>query len=338
MINAFELQQGRLRQFPIESAADLARCSPVWVDFAESTEEERAWAESAFGVVLPETEDLGDIESSARFFEEDNGELHIRSDFLREGESGGESIPVAFVLKDDIVFSSHAVDLPQFRLVRLRARRQPGFVNDAKDVLLEIYAADAEFSADILEQIYDRLDDFSERVLRASLTDEEAGAVLTHIAREEDLNGHIRRNLMDTRRAVSFLMRKRLLNAEQHDDARQILRDIESLDGHTDFLFDKLNFLMDATVGFININQNKRVSKLTSVGLIFMPINILAGIGGMSEFSMMAGDFGVKWPAAYAGFLIGAGVVGWATYHVLKFFEAREAERTLRAKGKARGA
>jgi magnesium transporter len=282
MINAFELQQGRLRQFPIESAADLARCSPVWVDFAESTEEERAWAESAFGVVLPETEDLGDIESSARFFEEDNGELHIRSDFLREGESGGESIPVAFVLKDDIVFSSHAVDLPQFRLVRLRARRQPGFVNDAKDVLLEIYAADAEFSADILEQIYDRLDDFSERVLRASLTDEEAGAVLTHIAREEDLNGHIRRNLMDTRRAVSFLMRKRLLNAEQHDDARQILRDIESLDGHTDFLFDKLNFLMDATVGFININQNKIIKIFSVAAVAMLPPTLIASIYGMN--------------------------------------------------------
>jgi magnesium transporter len=282
MINAFELQQGRLRQIPIESAADLARCSPVWVDLAESTEEERAWAESAFGVVLPETEDLGDIESSARFFEEDNGELHIRSDFLREGESGGESIPVAFILKDTIVFSAHAVDLPQLRLVRLRARRQPGFVNDPKDVLLEIYAADAEFSADILEQIYDRLDDFSERVLRASLTDEEAGAVLTHIAREEDLNGHIRRNLMDTRRAVSFLMRKRLLNAEQHDDARQILRDIESLDGHTDFLFDKLNFLMDATVGFININQNKIIKIFSVAAVAMLPPTLIASIYGMN--------------------------------------------------------
>jgi magnesium transporter len=68
-----------------------------------------------------------------------------------------------------------------------------------------------------------------------------------------------------------------------------------------------------------------------------MPINILAGIGGMSEFSMMAGDFGIEWPAAYVGFLIGATFVGWATYHVLKFYEAREAERALKAKGKARG-
>ena len=282
MINAFELLEGRLRQIQVESADDLARCAPVWVDLADSNEEERAWAASIFGVTLPQEEELGDIESSARFFEEDSGELHIRSDFLREGDQGGESIPVAFILKGEVVFSAHRADLPQFRLVRLRARRQPGFVTDAKDVLLDFYAADVEYSADILEQIYERLDDFSERVLRATLTDKEAAGVLTQIAKEEDLNGHIRRNLMDTRRAVSFLMRKRLLNAEQNDDARQLLRDIESLDGHTDFLFDKLNFLMDATVGFININQNKIIKIFSVAAVAMLPPTLIASIYGMN--------------------------------------------------------
>jgi magnesium transporter len=64
-----------------------------------------------------------------------------------------------------------------------------------------------------------------------------------------------------------------------------------------------------------------------------MPINILAGIGGMSEFSMMTKDFNIGWPFAYAGFLIGSVFIGWATYHLLKFFEAREARRILATKG-----
>jgi magnesium transporter len=74
------------------------------------------------------------------------------------------------------------------------------------------------------------------------------------------------------------------------------LRDIESLDGHTAFLFDKINFLMDAAVGFININQKKVIKRLTVVSVVFMPLNILAGIGGMSEFTMMTE--GVPWPGA----------------------------------------
>ena len=101
--------------------------------------------------------------------------------------------------------------------------------------------------------IYDDLEAASKKVLDGNVGDEVASEVLAAIARQEDMNGRIRRNMMDTRHAVSFLMRSKILNAEQFEEARQILRDIDLLDGHTTFLFDKINFLMDATVGFINM-------------------------------------------------------------------------------------
>jgi magnesium transporter len=164
-------------------------------------------------------------------------------------------------------------------------------------------------------------------VLNTKVTDDEAGNILADIARQEDLNGRIRRNVLDTRRAVSFLMRGKFLSAPQLEDSRQIMRDIESLDGHTSFLFGKINFLMDAVVGFININQNQRVSKLTKLSIVFMPINIVAGIGGMSEFSMMTG--GIPWPVAYGAFTVGMGIVGWLTYLALRQAERREVSRNL---------
>ena len=127
------------------------------------------------------------------------------------------------------------------------------------------------------------------------------------------------------------------INADQLEDARQILRDIESLDGHTSFLFNKINFLMDATVGFININQNQRVSKLTTISVIFMPINIVAGIGGMSEFSMMTS--GVPWPLAYGGFTLVMSAIGWVTYRALRHFEQRgSAARMEKAAGASQSA
>jgi magnesium transporter len=121
-----------------------------------------------------------------------------------------------------------------------------------------------------------------------TFTDQDAAAALNAIAHEEDLNGRIRRNMMDTRRAVSFLMRGRLLNSEQFEEARQILRDIESLDGHTSFLFDKINFLMDATVGFININQNKIIKIFSVASVAFLPPTLIASIYGMN-FKLAAG-------------------------------------------------
>jgi magnesium transporter len=96
------------------------------------------------------------------------------------------------------------------------------------------------------------------------------------------MSGRIRRNVMDTRRAVSFMMRTRMLSAEQFEDARQILRDIDSLDSHTAFLFDKINFLMDATVGFININQNKIIKIFSVASVALLPPTLIASIYGMN--------------------------------------------------------
>ncbi|MEP7281672.1 MAG: CorA family divalent cation transporter, partial [Rubrivivax sp.] len=251
MLNVFTLASGRLIQHEIDSASALSGLHPVWVDLEAPTPEEKGWIQARFGFRIPDDIDDDDLEESARFYEEDNGELHIRSDFLVDAEGGADGTPartvrVAFVLFQSALFSVHGDDLPVFRLLRLRARRIPAMIEDAKDVLLKLYDADAEYSADALEGIYDKLELVSTRVLKQDVDDEAAGEVLKAIAREEDLNGRIRRNTMDTRRAVSFMMRSRLLNAEQFEEARQIMRDIDSLDSHTAFLFDKINFLMDA--------------------------------------------------------------------------------------------
>ena len=286
MLNVFTLDNGRLRgglyQEEIESAEDLAESRPVWVDLESPSVEEKGWIRDRFGLTIPENIVDEDLEESARFYEEDNGELHIRSDFLIDDDEAPRNVRVAFILFNNVLFSVHNEDLPVFRLLRLRARRIPALIEDAKDVLLKLYDADAEYSADILEGIYDKLETVSARVLKKDINDAAAGEVLSAIAREEDLNGRIRRNVMDTRRALSFMMRSRMLNAEQFEESRQILRDIDSLDSHTAFLFDKINFLMDATVGFININQNKIIKIFSVASVALLPPTLIASVYGMN--------------------------------------------------------
>ncbi|MBV5350273.1 magnesium transporter CorA, partial [bacterium] len=197
-----------------------------------------------------------------------------------------------------------------------------GYVSEAKDVLLDLYAADVEYSANALEAVYSELEAVGKQVYSTEMTDEESARILASIAEGEDLNGRIRRNVLDTRRALSFLMRGKFLSGVQHEDVREILRDIESLDGHTAFLFNKINFLMDAIVGFVNINQNKVIKQLTIISIIFMPLNLLAGIGGMSEFSMMTKN--MTWPISYALFTVTMVLVGWITFWCLRYFEKRK--------------
>ena len=290
MLNIFTLANGRLVQEEIESLEELSRFQPIWVDLESPTPEEKRWIKQHYGLSIPEDAMDEDIEESARFYEEDNGELHIRSDFLIDDHDQPRGVRVAFILNlvndelksKGVLFSIHDEDVPVFRLLRLRARRAPGLITDAREVLLKLFDADAEYSADTLEGIYDELELAGKKVLSGNVTDALAGEVLGAIARQEDLNGRIRRNVMDTRRAVSFMMRSKMLNAEQFEEARQILRDIDSLDSHTAFLFDKINFLMDATVGFININQNKIIKIFSVASVAMLPPTLIASVYGMN--------------------------------------------------------
>ncbi len=314
MLNVFTLANGRLFQEDIASLDDLARCKPIWVDLEAPTPQERRWVKQHFGLSIPEDAMDEDIEESARFFEEDNGELHIRSDFLIDEAEDPRTVRVAFILNQHnaelksqgVLFSIHDEDLPVFRLLRMRARRMPGLIENAKDVLLLLFDADAEYSADTLENIYDDLERVSQKVLAGNVSDTLAGEVLAAIARHEDMSGRIRRNVMDTRRAVSFMMRCRMLSAEQFEDARQILRDLDSLDSHTAFLFDKINFLMDTTVGFININQNKIIKIFSVASVSLLPPTLVASSYGMNFEFMPELTWRLGYPMAIVMMILAA--------------------------------
>jgi len=315
MINLFVLQNGRLSQEQVEDRNELLQyANPIWIDVVDPEEEELIWIKEAFGVLLPELDDLGDLEASARYFEADDGHLHIRTDFLLDEEETSRNVRVAFVLTKQVLFSIHDEDLPVFRLVRLRARLRPGSVSNAKDVLLDLYSTDAEYSADALEEVYENLEQAGKRVLSDSINDADAAEVLETIATEEDTNGRIRRNVMDTRRALSFLMRSKLLSDEQQEEARQILRDIDSLENHTAFLFDKINFLMDATVGFINLNQSKIIKIFSVVSVALIPPTLLASIWGMNYKHMPELDTTWGYPMAIGVMVISA-IIPLAYFH-----------------------
>ena len=319
MLNIFTLANGRLFQEEIESLEELSKFQPIWVDLESPTLEEKRWVKQYYGLSIPEDAMDEDIEESARFYAEDNGELHIRSDFLIADQADPRTVRVAFILNQHnaelkskgVLFSIHDEDVPVFRLLRMRARRAPGLIEDAKEVLLKLFDADAEYSADTLEGIYVELEKVSAKVLSGDVTDQLAGEVLAAIAQHEDLNGRIRRNMMDTRRALSFMMRSKMLNADQFEDARQILRDIDSLDSHTAFLFDKINFLMDATVGFININQNKIIKIFSVASVALLPPTLIASLYGMNFKFMPELDWKLGYPYALVIMVASALVPMW---------------------------
>jgi Mg2+ and Co2+ transporter CorA len=116
MLNIFTLANGRLFQEEIESLEELSQFQPIWVDLESPTLEEKRWVAQHFGLSIPDDAMDEDIEESARFYEEDNGDLHIRSDFLIADEDASHSVRVAFIISQHnielksrgVLFSIHA--------------------------------------------------------------------------------------------------------------------------------------------------------------------------------------------------------------------------------------
>ncbi len=283
MLMAFTLNKGILEQVAINAAADLAP-EIIWVDVINPTDIERDWLREAFAQELPTIDDLYEIEATSRFYENEYG-LHISSYFLNYADETSENISAAFVFNGERLFTLREEELAAFRLFRLRARK--GLVNltNSKSILLGLFETKVENLADILERVAADLEKTSSQVL-GNAEQDDMESLLTDIAMQEDINGKVRISMIDLQRMLYLLLRSGILNAEQGERLRDIIRDSESLIANTSFLFDKIKFLLDTTLGFINVNQNKIIKIFSVVGVVFLPPTMVASIYGMN-FELM---------------------------------------------------
>ena len=147
-----------------------------------------------------------------------------------------------------------------------------------------MFEVKVEELADTLEEVHTGLQHVSSQVLEETDTDLEAA--IDELARHEDLNGKVRLSLMDAQRALTFLLRRGRLSDKYLEQVREILRDVDSLLPHNTFLFEKVNFLMAAAQGFINIEQNQIIKIFSIAAVVFLPPTMIASIYGMNFHDM----------------------------------------------------
>ena len=276
MINAFALEDARLVRID-ETTEPLN--TAIWLDLIEPTIEERETLQENLGQSLASFLELEDIEASARFFEDEDG-LHLHSFFYCEDENDyADLASVAFTIRDGRLFTLRDRELPAFRLYRMRSRNQRLIECNSYELLLDLFETKIEQLADVIENVYADLEKLSRVVL-------------------EDSSSKVRLCLMDTQRALSFLVRKTRLPANQLEQAREILRDIESLQPHNESLFQKVNFLLQAAMGFINIEQNRIIKIFSVVSVIFLPPTLVASNYGMNFNDMPELGFKFGYPMA----------------------------------------
>lgn len=302
MIGAFALDNARLVRID-ETSQNLE--SAIWIDLIDPSSEERDILQQGLGQSLASYLELEDLEASARFFEDEDG-LHLHSFFYCQDEEDYADIStVAFTLRDGRLFTLRDRELPAFRLYRMRSRIQKLEACNAYELLLDLFETKIEQLADVIETIYADLEQLS-RVILDGKQGEAFDQALSTLTEQEDASSKVRLCLMDTQRALSFLVRKTRLPASQLEQAREVLRDIESLQPHNESLFQKVNFLMQAAMGFINIEQNRIIKIFSVVSVIFLPPTLVASNYGMNFKEMPELGFEFGYPMALGLMLLAA--------------------------------
>lgn len=312
MLRLFNIHDGKIKeQSPSEESFDQAVANASWIDAHDPSENERQVLQAFLHTELPESDDVEEIESSARYFTDPTG-IHVRSLFLALSEGRHTTATVAFILQNQRLITLREGSLADFRLLRMRIRRGQIEVNSPQELLTTMFEQKVENLADALEDIHRKLEDVSYLVLEEMNSDMENA--IDQLAKLEDSNGKIRLCLMDTQRSISFLQRHLRNFPERQESAREIMRDVDTLMSHTTFLFDKINFLMDSTQGFINIEQNKIIKIFSIAAVMFFPPTLIASIYGMNFQHMPE----LRLPLGYPGALMLMFLAGIAPYWFFK--------------------
>lgn len=219
---------------------------------------------------------------------------------------------MSFTLRGDLLISFREEDIGVVRLLRHYMRHDRVEIKNGLDILLELQDLKVEYLSDLIEDGYTTLEATSEQVLN----DDEIHAMLKELMSQEETNSQIRLALHDTRRALRFLRRTvtQQLSIEQKKTIDEVLHDIESLLPHTQFLFDKINFQLEAAMGFTNLQQNKVIKIFSVAAVVFLPPTWIASIYGMNFAKMPELEWAFGYPFSIVLMLFSA----FATYFFFK--------------------
>lgn len=263
--------------------ADLARAT--WIDLVEPTEAELGRVVAATGLRVPDRNEISEIESSSRLgFEK--GAYHLSTSLVAPRDDGEFTLmPVGFVLSAELLLTVRFAKIPSFDaahkvLESARART-------AEEAFLSILEVVVDRSADTLERAGADCDELSRSAFdgrRHKRLASDLRATLSRIGSVAGRTSRIRDVLLGLGRIAAFVMEGGIEGAPHVNAARikAIRADVASLTDYEAHLSGKLQFLLDATLGFINIEQNEIVKILTIASVVGIPPVLVAGIYGMN--------------------------------------------------------
>ncbi|MDB5506307.1 MAG: magnesium transporter [Devosia sp.] len=308
MLNAYRNTDGRLATSPI--SADGAIEGHVWLDLLNPTVDEDKAVEHLLGITIPTQAEMEEIELSARLYHEDGAEFMTMTGLIRLDGDEPSKTPITFILKGSTLVTVRYAEPKPILAYLTRAQKPKGVVcANGEQVMLGLVEAMIDRTADALERVGNEVDLISRDVFRkktatAKKVQHDLTSIIQQIGAKAELLTMVQESLVSISRLTAYHI---ALDDEPGTDGRDtrhlirlIQRDAVSLGEHARTLSTKINFLLDATLGLINLEQNQIIKIVSVAAVVFLPPTLVASVYGMNFDFMPELHWQIGYPFALA--------------------------------------
>ncbi|MET4385575.1 magnesium transporter [Bradyrhizobium sp. F1.4.3] len=289
----------------------------IWADLLNATDKEKKFVERLLGMRVPSEQSLGEIEASSRLIH-DHGTLYLSSPAVRFNEDNeAEITPVGFVIGPRVLVTVRFWPLPIFDDIGKRIGTDDSLEN-GMCVFTSLLEAMVDRGADVLEHLGATADTLSRSVFKGGLvrtkrpvrSSRRMREALENVGELADRLAKARDVLLGVGRIASFAgdVGSEWITAASKKRLDAVSKDVASLSDYETRLSDKIQLLLDAVLGFINIQQNEMFKVLTIVSVVGVPPTILVGVWGMNFKNMPELSWTFGYPLALLA-IIASGVL-----------------------------
>lgn len=304
---------------PITSIDSVSLSDAQWIDLMSPTKEEASMVEAHLGFRIPTRAEMIEIEISSRLYAEHDA-LFMTATMVAQSQSDSPMLdPVTFIMTDTQLITIRYIEPMSFKLFMTRVEKIPLANRRAIRLFAELLDACIDRLADILELIGHDLDNYSKTIFHPTehtSTKLDYRALMKEIGATGNLNTKAQESLLTFNRLVAFYEQSQAAQTNEKFQSRiaTINRDISALSDHAHFLSTKINFLLDGTLGLVNIEQNNIIKIFSVAAVIFLPPTLIASIYGMNFQHIPE----LQWRFGYYGALGIMAVAAWLPYKYFK--------------------
>src|SRR6185295_8873975 len=288
MLFAYIPRGSSLERVSVEANATVPE-NGVWFDLISPTKEEEQKLESALHIAVPTREEMAEIEPSSRLYIENNVRYMTGTLIFNADTDRPKTTVVSFILAaGKLITVRYEEPQPFTRTTSKLGRGCPAGIT-GEGVLIEILDAIIDRSADVLERVGTEIDVISRRIFERGGARDDPNqsyqAILRGIGRKGDLTSKVRESLVSIGRLVLFFANDAdniKLPKDQRAQIKSMARDATSLNDHSSFLINKIQFLLDATLGMVSLEQNNVIKIFSVMAVVLLPPTLVASIYGMN--------------------------------------------------------